>query len=65
MQRPAEVIGRALGVEIRPERVKELLAMQSVAGFQGQEFDNSRGPALSPDGVRDEAAGNADLEAAQ
>jgi hypothetical protein len=48
MQRPAQVIGRTVGIEIGPERVQELLAMEPVAGFQGQEFDNSRSPSLPP-----------------
>jgi hypothetical protein len=49
MQRPAQVIGSTVGIEIRPKRVKDLLAMKPMAGFQGQEFDNGRSPALPPD----------------
>jgi hypothetical protein len=49
MQCHAKVVCRTLRIEVWPERVEELLAMQTMTRFESQEFDDRRGPTLPPD----------------
>src|SRR5262249_19569209 len=60
-ERLAQVGGRSEGLELRPERVHGLLAMEAMARRQGEQLDQGRRLALTPGVVSDHvrADGNA------
>lgn len=54
MQCHTEIVGRAVGIEFRPENLQELLTMETVAGFESEQFDDGCGAALPPVGAQHE-----------
>ncbi len=60
-----EVVGGGPGLEVGPEEVQDLLAVEASARRQGEQFDEARGLAQTPFILPDRPRTHPDLEAAE
>jgi hypothetical protein len=61
----AQVVRRRVRVEIGPKRLGQLVAVEAVAGGEGEQLDDRSRASLPPSGVGDRPTVDLDAEAAQ
>ena len=65
MQGPAQIVGRVFYIEIRPEDVEQVLAMQPMPRLQRQQFDYGCRSPLPPESCGNLLITDADVESAK
>ena len=60
-----ELVHRRIGVQLRPQSLRHLLAMETMAGGQGDDLQKALGPAPLPGLVEDDARAGSQGELAQ